>query len=101
VHESFYLCLSLGFKGRFGGSPKLEKQRRSYMEQLATDISAARGATGALSQHVAAVGSIVPEAPRRSLWRLPLMAMAIFVVAVVILNILVHCLASKAITVFA
>ena len=101
VYESYYLCLSLGFKGRYGGSPKLEKQRRSYMERLAADIRTARGAMGELSPHVAAVSVIAPAPARMSPWLMPLVAAAVLLTVILVLNLLVHRMAAEAVTVFA
>lgn len=100
VLESYYLCLSLGFKGRYGGSPKLEKQRRSYMERLAADISAVRGAAGGLSPHLAAASS-APESSRMPVWLLPMLAVIALVALVVVLNLLVYGLAADAMAAFA
>lgn len=101
VLESYYLCLSLGFKGRFGGSPKSEKQRRSYMERLAADISAARGTAGGLSPHVAAVDGIVPGPRRLPVWLLPVLTAIVLLAAVIVANVLVHYLAADAVAAFA
>ncbi len=101
VHESYYLCLSLGFKGRYGGSPKLEKQRRSYMELLAADIGAARGAVGGLSPHVSQATNAAPAPRRVSVWLVPVLAGVALLLLAVVLNLLVHRLAADAVAAFA
>jgi type VI secretion system protein ImpK len=101
VLESYYLCLSLGFKGRFGGSPKLEKQRRSFMERLAADISAARGAAGGLSPHVSPATGVEPASGRISVWLVPVLAALALLAVAVVLNVLVNNLASDAVAAFA
>lgn len=100
VLESFYLCLSLGFKGRYGGSPKSEKQRRSLMEKLASDIRALRGVAGGLSPH--AGRPLVAERVSRgaSLWLVPTIALLVTVAVFIILNILIRCQAADTVAAF-
>jgi|GEM_PF-298528 type IV/VI secretion system ImpK/VasF family protein len=94
VLESFYLCLSLGFKGRYGGSPKFEKQRRSVMDKLAADIRSLRGAAVGLSPH--AGRPLVAEKVSRgaSIWLAPTIALLVTLAVLIILNILVRFLAA-------
>lgn len=101
VLESYYLCLSLGFKGRFGGSPKLEKQRRSLMEQLVVDIRSARGNSTALSPHALNPTNAVPASSLVSVWLVPSLAVAALVVMAIALGVLVSQLAAGAATAFA
>ncbi len=100
VLESFYLCLSLGFKGRFGGSPKMEKQRRSLMEKLAADIQSLRGVAGGLSPH--AGRPLVESRVARgfSVWLIPAIALLATLAVLVILNILLRLLAMDAVATF-
>jgi len=101
VLESYYLCLSLGFKGRFGGSPKLEKQRRSFMEQLVIDIRAARGddAKG-LSPHALNPAHQAPASWRMPLALVPSLVLAALVAMTIVLGVLISQLAVNAAGVF-
>lgn len=100
VLESYYLCLSLGFKGRFGGSPKLEKQRRSLMEKLASDIGALRGVAGGLSPHAGRPLVAAKVSRGASPWLIPSIAALVTVAVFIILNILVRCLAADTVAAF-
>jgi type VI secretion system protein ImpK len=86
VLESFYLCLSLGFKGRFGGSPKLEKQRRSLMEKLAADIRALHGVAGGLSPHSGRPLLEARVARGFSPWLIPTILLLVVLVVLILLN---------------
>lgn len=101
VMESYYLCLSLGFKGRFGGSPKLEKQRRSLLEQLVTDIRAARGNASGLSPHAIKPASVEPAAQLVPVWLVPSLAVAALVVLAIALGVMISQLASGTVAAFA
>jgi len=91
VQEAFYLCLSLGFHGRYAGWSRAEKQRHSLMEQLAADIRSRRGAAAAsLSPHgVRAVAEAHAER-LRSVWAVPVVVGAILLVLVMTWNVLLH-----------
>lgn len=82
VLESFYLCLSLGFRGRYVGSPRLEKLRKSVMEQLAEELRALRGETAALlsprGRPAAPAAAATPG--MTTLWTVPLAVLAVLVV---------------------
>lgn len=101
VLESYYLCLSLGFKGRFGGSPKLEKQRRSLLEQLVADIRVARGNASGLSPHAVNPASESPAPQLVPIWLVPSLAVAALLAMVIALGILVSQLAVGAVAAFA
>jgi type VI secretion system protein ImpK len=101
VLESYYLCLSLGFKGRFGGSPKLEKQRRSLMEQLVVDIRSARGNATGLSPHALNPTNAAPAAPLIPLWLVPSLAVAALIVMAIALGVLLSQLAAGTAAAFA
>jgi type VI secretion system protein ImpK len=96
VLESYYLCLSLGFKGRYGGSPKREKQRRTLMEQLVIDIRSARGDAAGLSPNAINALSLAPTFERFSVWLVPSLAFAALVVMAIVLCIIVSQLAANA-----
>ncbi len=100
VLESFYLCLSLGFKGRFGGSPKFEKQRRSLMEKLAADISSLRGVAGGLSPHAGRPLLEQRVARGFSPWLIPTIALLVVLAVLIILNILLRLMAVDAVAAF-
>ena len=91
VQEAFYLCLSLGFHGRYAGSSRAEKQRRSLMQQLAADIRSRRGASAAsLSPHgVRAVAEGHAER-LRPVWAVPIAVGTILVVLLIVWNVLLH-----------
>lgn len=101
VLESYYLCLSLGFKGRFGGSPKLEKQRRSLMEQLVVDIRTARGNATGLSPHAMNPNYQRPASRLMPVWLVPVLAIAALVAIVIIFGVLVSQMSSDAVAAFA
>ena len=85
VLESYYLCLSLGFKGRYGGAPRLEKQRRSLIDQLGSEIRALHGeSAGSLSPNAARPERAMRSPRRASLWAVPavcLLALAVLALA--------------------
>jgi type VI secretion system protein ImpK len=88
--ECFYLCLSLGFKGRYAGTPRQEKHRRSLMDELARDLTAARGAAGSLSGSLAALPGIPPLPRRISVWLIPCLLILGLVGFIVVLNLLLQ-----------
>jgi type VI secretion system protein ImpK len=100
VLESFYLCLSLGFKGRYGGSPKFEKQRRSLMEKLATDIRALRGVAGGLSPHAGRPLLEQRVARGFSPWLIPTIALLVVLFVLLLLNTLLRIWAVDAVAAF-
>ena len=101
VLESFYLCLSLGFHGRYAGSSRAEKQRRSLMEQLAAEIRSRRGAAAAsLSPHaIRAVGGHAGD-QLRPVWGVPLVIGGLLIVLLVIWNVLLYQAAATAAAAF-
>jgi len=100
VLESFYLCLSLGFKGRFGGSPKLEKQRRSLMEKLAADVRALRGVAGGLSPHAGRPLLEQRIARGFSPWLIPMVALLVVLAVILILNWILRLMAMDAVAAY-
>ncbi|MBA3697925.1 MAG: DotU family type IV/VI secretion system protein [Planctomycetes bacterium] len=97
VQEAFYLCLSLGFHGRYAGSSRAEKQRRSLMEQLAAEIRSRRGAAAAsLSPHALRPLGDHPGDQLRHVWGVPLVIGAVLVVLLVVWNILLYQAAATA-----
>jgi type IV/VI secretion system ImpK/VasF family protein len=101
VQEAFYLCLSLGFHGRYAGSSRAEKQRRSLMEQLAADIRSRRGASAAsLSPHGLCAVAEGRSEGLRSVWAVPLAVAAILAVALITWNVLLFQIATRAATAF-
>jgi type VI secretion system protein ImpK len=101
VQEVFYLCLSLGFHGRYAGSSRAEKQRRSLMEQLAADIRSRRGPGGAtLSPHgIRAVATGGGER-LRPVWALPITVAAALLVLLIVWNVLLYQAATTAAAAF-
>jgi type VI secretion system protein ImpK len=104
VQEAFYLCLSLGFHGRYAGSSRAEKQRRSLMEQLAAEIRSRRGATAAsLSPpwpHAIRAASEHLGERVRSVWAIPLMVGACLLILLVVWNVLLYQAAATAAAAF-
>lgn len=89
VQEAFYLCLSLGFHGRYAGSSRAEKQRRSLMEQVASEIRSRRGAAAALlSPHGLRSANDSGGARLRPVWGVPLAVGAVLLVLLVVWNVL-------------
>jgi type VI secretion system protein ImpK len=101
VLESYYLCLSLGFKGRYGGSPKREKQRRTLMEQLVIDIRSARGNTTGLSPNAHHPLHLAPPMQRISVWLVPSLSIATLIIMVIVMGVFISQLAAKAASAFA
>jgi type VI secretion system protein ImpK len=101
VQEAFYLCLSLGFHGRYAGSSRAEKQRRSLMEQLASEIRSRRGAAAAsLSPHGLRAASEHAGGRLRSVWGVPLVVGTLLLVLLVVWNVLLSKAASTAAAAF-
>lgn len=89
VQEVFYLCLSLGFHGRYAGSSRAEKQRRSLMEQLGAEIRSRRGAAAtSLSPNGLRAASEHTGEHLRPVWGVPLVVGALLVVLLVVWNVL-------------
>lgn len=101
VQEAFYLCLSLGFHGRYAGSSRAEKQRRSLMEQLAAEIRSRRGAAASsLSPHALRAASEHLSERLRSAWGVPLVVGALLLILLVVWNVLLYQAAATAAAVF-
>ena len=101
VQEAFYLCLSLGFHGRYAGSSRAEKQRRSLMEQLAAEIRSRRGAAAAsLSPHGIRVASEQLTPQLRAVWGVPLAVGMLLLVLLVVWNVLLTQAAATAAAAF-
>jgi len=101
VQEAFFLCLSLGFHGRYAGSSRAEKQRRSLMEQLAGEIRSRRGATASsLSPHAIRVVSEQLGERLRPVWGVPLVIGALLLILLVIWNVLLYQAAATAAATF-
>jgi type VI secretion system protein ImpK len=101
VQEAFYLCLSLGFHGRYAGSSRAEKQRRSLMEQLGAEIRARRGATAtSLSPNGLRAASEQAGDRLRPVWGVPLLVAAVLLVLLVVWNVLLSQAAGIAVAAF-
>jgi type VI secretion system protein ImpK len=101
VQEAFYLCLSLGFHGRYAGSSRAEKQRRSLMEQLAAEIRSRRGVVAAsLSPHAIRAVSEHAGDQLRPVWSVPLVIGGLLIVLLVVWNILLYQAAATAAAAF-
>jgi type VI secretion system protein ImpK len=83
--EVFYLCLALGFTGKFSDARGLE-QRKILMDRLAREIGEGRqGSSGPLSPHglepAAAVVAVGKAWQRLPLWLPPLAAAVVLLVS--------------------
>jgi type VI secretion system protein ImpK len=101
VLEVFYLCLSLGFRGRHAGSPRAEKQRRSLMEQIAADIRSRRGAAArSLSPHGLRPAALGEAGRLRAVWGVPIAVASALLLFLIVWNLLLHQAAASAAAVF-
>lgn len=101
VQEVFYLCLCLGFHGRYAGSSRAEKQRRSLMEQVASEIRSRRGAAGAtLSPHALQAATEVVSERLRPVWAVPIAVALVLLVLLVLWNVLLYQGAATAVAAF-
>lgn len=101
VQEAFYLCLSLGFHGRYAGSSRAEKQRRSLMEQLAGEIRSRRGAAASsLSPHAIRAASETTGDRLRSVWGVPIAVGVVLLILLVVWNVLLSQAAATGVAAF-
>jgi type VI secretion system protein ImpK len=90
--EVFYLCLALGFSGKFSDTRGME-QRKILMDRLAREIGESRqGASGPLSPHglepAAAVVVVGKGWLRLPLWLPPLAAVVLLLVCWLVVSLL-------------
>lgn len=95
VLEVYHLCMTLGFKGKFGDARGAER-RQVLMESVANDIAQNRGVApdaelapnGLPSDRVAATGVSGSFLARSPVWAVPAIVAAVLLLAMIVVGVL-------------